>query len=196
MKNYEHDPVKYADHHSRLHKIWSGMKYRCRHNKQYLGRGIVVCDEWQLYEPFRDWAKANGYRDDLTIERIDVDGNYCPENCTWIPFEEQARNRTTTRWVEYNGEKMSLSKAAELSGMPYKLVHGRIKNGWDLERALTTPVFTSGEVCRRCKEANVSYHLVISRLRMGWSLDEAISTPSLGIGANQTSYNHGANKPF
>ena len=105
------------DNHSRLHKIWCCMKYRCKHDRLYAGRGISVCDEWQNYKPFAEWARSHGYEDDLTIERIDVNGNYCPQNCTWIPKEKQARNRTTTRIVEYRGIEMSLAEAAELAGV-------------------------------------------------------------------------------
>ena len=72
-----------------------------------------MCDEWQNYKPFAEWARSHGYEDDLTIERIDVNGNYCPQNCTWIPKEKQARNRTTTRIVEYRGIEMSLAEAAD-----------------------------------------------------------------------------------
>jgi len=189
MKNYERDPIKYADHHSRLHKIWSCMKYRCNHNKQYAGRGIKVCDEWQLYEGFRDWAKSNGYQDDLTIERIDVNGNYCPSNCKWIPFEEQARNRTTTKWVEYNGVEMSLAEVASLSGVDYKLLHGRLAKGWDLERAISEPTSKRKELREKCEALGVNYKCVYQRIfKLGWTEEKALNTPFLGIGANQSSY--------
>lgn len=82
----------------RLYKTWAGMKQRCLNPnvkgfKYYGGRGIRVCEEWMEFEPFRDWALANGYRDDLTIERVDVNGDYKPSNCTWIPKSDQSKNR-------------------------------------------------------------------------------------------------------
>lgn len=82
----------------RLYRIWHHMKERClvvntKEYKHYGARGITVCREWMDYETFRTWALGNGYKDDLTIERKDVDGNYCPENCTWIPRAEQPKNR-------------------------------------------------------------------------------------------------------
>lgn len=82
----------------RVYRIWRDMKQRCNnprsHNyKNYGGRGISVCDEWQTFEPFYEWAMANGYRDDLTIDRIMVNENYSPSNCRWATWKEQAANK-------------------------------------------------------------------------------------------------------
>lgn len=135
----------HGESHTRLHDIWCGINNRCNKNhssaKCYGKRGIEICDEWHDYEKFAAWARANGYADDLTIERIDVNGNYEPDNCTWIPLAKQARNRRTTHWVYFDGREMSLAEACEINNMPYKQVFERItKRHWPVDLALTTPI--------------------------------------------------------
>lgn len=136
---------RHGESHTRLHNIWCGIIERCTVGTndavRYGNRGIAVCEAWKRYEAFADWARSNGYNDSLTIERIDVNGNYCPENCKWIEHAKQARNRRTTHWVEYNGKKMSLAEACERANLPYKQVFERIaKYGWPVEKALMTPI--------------------------------------------------------
>ena len=131
----------HGESHTRLHNIWLGMIGRCKPENamalRYGKRGIKVCDEWKDYETFAAWARSNGYADNLTIERIDVNGNYEPGNCTWITLEKQARNRRTTHRVMYKGKEMSLAEACEIAGVPYKRAFNRIKQqGWTLDEAL------------------------------------------------------------
>lgn len=142
---YKRTTATHRESHTRLHNIWCGMNCRCNLNHKnirgYADRGITICDEWKDYETFAKWARSNGYEEGLTIERKDVNGDYCPENCTWIPLVKQARNRRTTHWVEYQGERMSLAEACERANMPYKQVFERItKHNWPVEKALSIPM--------------------------------------------------------
>lgn len=107
---------------ARLHNIWRGMLKRCyaerdQAYKHYGGRGIFMCDEWKdSYVSFRDWSVDNGYADKLTIDRIDNDGSYSPSNCRWSDRKAQARNRRSTRWIEFNGIKKSVAEWVEETG--------------------------------------------------------------------------------
>ena len=128
---------------SRLYGIWSHMKGRCFCKTDaafpsYGGRGISVCEEWRdSFETFQEWALANGYRDDLTIDRIDNDGNYEPSNCRWVSRKEQARN-TRNNFV-YKGK--CLSEWCEEIGIDHALVLARLNRlGWPIEKAIFTPV--------------------------------------------------------
>ena len=101
--------TKHGKSHERIYSSWKGMTARCQNPKDpayknYGGRGISVCAEWQDFEVFREWALQNGYQDDLTIERKDVNGNYCPENCCFIPKAEQSKNRRNTFKITAWGE--------------------------------------------------------------------------------------------
>lgn len=121
------------------------MKNRCSnpkhpHFNDYGGRGIDVCDEWKHdSKAFCDWAMANGYADDLTIDRIDVNSDYCPDNCRWITMKEQHANRRDTITVTYNGKTQTLSQWAEETGIYYHKLLMRYKRGWNAERLLTKP---------------------------------------------------------
>lgn len=94
---------------SRLHETWSDMKKRCYNPNSksfsaYGGRGIEVCEEWKDdFQSFYDWAISNGYKPGLTIERSDCDGNYCPDNCTWITIQEQQRNKHSQGYLTGGG---------------------------------------------------------------------------------------------
>ena len=87
-----------------------------------------------------DWALKNGYGVNLTIDRIDGDGDYCPDNCRFVTYEVQANNTSRNVFVEYNGEKMSVSQWAKRLGINVSTLQRRFYKGWSIEKALTTPV--------------------------------------------------------
>lgn len=131
----------------RLYHIWRGMKQRChsetcKNYEQWGARGIAVCAEWREdYAAFRSWALSNGYSDDLSIDRIDVNGNYCPENCRWATATEQARNKRNNTYVEYLGVNKTIAEWADAQGIPYGSLYRRLfYDGWSVERALTEPI--------------------------------------------------------
>jgi len=129
---------------TRLYNIWRGMKKRCRlpkanGYKYYGAKGIDVCDEWfNSYENFRNWSINNGYSDELTIDRIDVKGDYEPSNCRWIDWKTQERNRSNNVYIIYEGNKMTKSEAAEKIGISLQLLDYRLKNKNDID---TKPSF-------------------------------------------------------
>ena len=131
---------------TRLYKEWKGMIERCEcksHTSwgRYGAKGITICDEWHKFEPFRDWAIANGYNDNLTIDRINSNGNYEPSNCRWASVREQANNKKSTIWITYDGETMQLSYWADNLGISYHTLYDRLhRYGWSIEKAFTTPV--------------------------------------------------------
>ena len=134
---------------SKLYYTWQAMRYRCENPnhqsyKDYGGRGIKVCSEWQDYLIFKEWAYKNGYDDKLTIDRIDVNGDYTPDNCRWVTMKKQANNRRSNTQYEYNNESHSLSEWCDIYHLSYKTVHARIKDrGWSFEKAISTPIRTS-----------------------------------------------------
>lgn len=130
---------------TRIYNIWIKMKERCTNPKNaqyknYGGRGIKYCDEWKNFENFYEWANNNGYSENLTIDRIDVNGNYEPTNCRWATIKEQNRNKRNNRIIEYNGETKCLSEWAEKLGIRYGLLSLRLSRGWKVKRAFSQKI--------------------------------------------------------
>lgn len=127
---------------SRLYDIWRGVKKRCRHKndkgyKHYGGRGINVCDDWyENYESFEKWARNNGYQENLTIDRIDVNGDYTPNNCRWVDMKTQQRNRRNNVRVNFEGQLITLSEVSERTGLSRGLITYRNKNGIKLDKPI------------------------------------------------------------
>lgn len=119
---------------TRIYTIWVGMKMRCNNAnckayKHYGDRGIKLCDEWNDFEQFEEWAKCNGYNDDLSIERIDYNDGYNPKNCTWIPINKQSSNRRSVVNIEYNGEIKLLTEWARYFNISHSTVQYHLKKG-------------------------------------------------------------------
>lgn len=131
---------------TRLYRIWSNMIDRCckKHKDRhphYAGRGISVCEEWLKYTNFRDWALENGYRDDLSIDRKNVDGNYEPGNCRRATTFEQANNKRSNTFLTHDGRTMTVSQWADMTGISAATISMRItRYNWSVDRALTEPM--------------------------------------------------------
>lgn len=117
--------------HKRLWQIWQGMKKRTSNPNdnaypRYGGRGITMCNEWrESYIAFKEWALANGYADNLTIERTDVNGNYEPSNCKWATQKEQCNNRRSNVHIEWQGKTQNIKQWADELGFSYRVLHDR-----------------------------------------------------------------------
>lgn len=127
--------------HNKIYHILMGMKRRCysqtcKDYPDYGGRGIIVSAEWSGSAAFIDWALGNGYQEGYSIERNDVNGNYEPGNCRWIPMSMQARNKRDTMRVEYMGENLSVAEWADRTGIGLKTLKMRVNLGWSPERIL------------------------------------------------------------
>ena len=128
--------LKHGMCNTRIYKIWNDMKYRCNHHPDYVERNIKVCNKWSnSFQYFYDWAINNGYSDDLTIDRINNDGNYEPFNCRWANAKVQANNRRTTRRIYYNGKTLSIKGHCEKYNLNRNTVSTRLSRGWNIEEA-------------------------------------------------------------
>ena len=126
---------------TRLYRIWHTMKNRCyncnskRYN-DYGSRGIEVCNEWlNDFSAFRDWSIQNGYQEHLTIDRINNDGNYEPNNCRWVSNVEQQNNKRNSVYIQYRGETKTLAQWSKILNKPYNTLRNRLQRGWSIEQA-------------------------------------------------------------
>lgn len=129
--------------HTNLYEVWKTMKQRCYNSKNksyknYGGRGISICPQWKNdFSSFYLWSKNNGYAKGLTIDRIDNNGNYCPENCRWVTRKVQANNTRFNRFITINNQTKSLADWCRLFNLKYSCVHSRLSKGWSIKDALT-----------------------------------------------------------
>jgi hypothetical protein len=192
--------TKHGLAHTKIGMIKDSMRQRCynpkcKAYKHYGGRGITICDEW-LEDPksFFNWSFANGYEEGLalSIDRIDNDGPYSPENCQWTSGEVQGNNRRNNVLLTHNGITLSISQWAKKLGVRVNQIYGRKRRGWSDEKILTTPfaplkkkrwpfLTFKGETKTQKEWANelgVSTAVINARLnRYGWSIEKTLTTP-------------------
>lgn len=129
---------------TRLHNIWSNMKSRCtcENNDDYHlygERGISVCEEWMHdFMAFAEWALNNGYADNLSLDRCDVNKGYSPDNCRWATQKTQCNNTRRNVNIEFRGESHTMKEWSEILHIKYGTLQSRIARGWSYDRALST----------------------------------------------------------
>ena len=133
----------HGQRHTHLYKVWCAMKERCNnpHNKSYKrygNRGIKVCSEWETsFSAFYEWAKASGYDEGLTIDRINNEKGYSPENCRWVTTAQQNRNYSRNHFLTYQGQTLCIKDWAEKTGINQATILFRLKAGKTIEQALS-----------------------------------------------------------
>lgn len=181
---------------TRLYRIWHNMKQRCGNPNNtvyayYGGKGISVCDEWKnSFHTFAEWAYANGYTDEMTIDRIDSDVNYCPSNCRWVSRKDQANNTSSNRIIEYNGRSQTTAQWAEELGINQKTLWARLEK-WPIERVFKEK--THSEFGRKTLTYNDETHSIWEWARItgikpstisarinrnNWPVEKALTTPA------------------
>lgn len=172
----------------RLYGIWSDMRRRCvdprlRCYPRYGGRGIKVCDEWPEYTAFERWARSSGYSSDLTIDRIDNDGNYEPANCRWATRKQQSRNTSSNRKVVVDGRSVTIAEAAEVAGVRDVTFRGRLRRGHSVKQASkpvkarrygveTDGVYHSYKSL--AKESGLPQKMISTRVAAGWPAERLL----------------------
>ena len=190
---------KHGQKGTRLYTIWRGMKARCDNPNEaaysnYGGRGIHVCDEWRDdFLSFSNWAKNNGYQEHLTIDRIDVNGNYCPDNCRWATRKQQENNKRNNVYITIGDKTQSLAEWCEETGINYQTAHTRIRQGWEHSEAVLKKsgrfnaksaiwLTHNGEtkpLPEFAKEYGLKADTLRSRIqRLKWSTERALTTPT------------------
>lgn len=198
--------TKHGMCYSRLYRIYNNMKRRCLDcnnaaYKNYGGRGINICSEWlgkNGFINFSKWALESGYKEDVprgecTLDRIDVNGNYCPENCRWIPMREQYFNRTDSHYITIDGVKKNIKQWSQLYCISISVINARInKFGWTEKDAVITPVRKmrkrTGNLTYKGKtksmaewsrELGINLSTIEARINSGRSIEEVLSKEKL-----------------
>lgn len=191
--------IKHGMWNTKIYHVWQGMKQRCedpnRENyKNYGARGITVCEEWHDPETFINWALSHGYKEGLSIDRIDNEKGYFPDNCRWADSTTQARNQRKNRLLVYDGETKCLSEWSQIVGIPIPTIWKRLQHGMPVKDALTIPpkkrsrnienkpIILEYKGSQRtlkewCKITGLSPELLRTRIKRGWEPERALTTP-------------------
>lgn len=171
-----------------LHWRWSAMKQRCYNpnNKKfprYGGRGIKVCDDWLSFESFEKWSLENGYQKDLSLDRINTDGNYEPRNCRWVDQKTQQNNRNNNRKLIHRGEVLTIDELSKETGLHKETIAYRIENDISIGRKRNfnhLDIEMNGEVNSLrywCTVLDLPYKTIYARINRGWDPIKAIQNP-------------------
>jgi len=165
---------------TRLHRTWCSMKRRCNnpnaaYYELYGGRGIKVCDEWQTYLDFKKWALENGYTDELTLDRIDCNGNYEPTNCRWVTWKVQQNNRRNNKFLE----NKSFAEISKETGIKIKTLYERNRRGKEITKPLYEPlsIILNGEkitLVQIAKDYNIPIKTIYKRHKLGYSPENIV----------------------
>lgn len=172
-----------------IYSAWRSMKKRCYlqtapNYKHYGARGIIVCQDWLDPDNFYKWAMDNGYQEGLSIDRINVDGNYEPNNCRWVDMKVQQNNKRNNKLITYDNKTMTMHEWSDYLNIDYVLLKSRLLNGWSFERAISTKNRSIGKFTIDDETGSASYFAkkygvpavtVYSRLKRGLSIKEALS---------------------
>lgn len=184
---------RHGMHATKIYKTWNGMVSRCTNPRNsrwndYGGRGIEVCDRWKSFEGF--YADMGDCPEGMSLDRVDVNGNYEPQNCRWATPKQQSRNRRDNRFVSWRGQTLTVAEWAEKMGMSKSVVLFRLKK-WgnsDLDKVFLTPlknrqrpVTWQGKtqpLSHWAKELGLHQGVLWTRLyEKGWTIDKAFTTP-------------------
>lgn len=167
---------------SKLYRVYTLMCQRCHapYNDNYFrygGRGIKVCSEWRNnFSVFAEWAFQNGYKEGLSIDRKNNNGNYCPENCRWVDWKTQSNNRRSNHLIEYQGQTHTIAEWGDILNISPSLIFDRLYRGWDVSRVFDPPIrpklLTINGVTKTqaewAREYGIKINTLINRINHNW----------------------------
>lgn len=182
----------------RLRAVWGTMKARClnkNHNRfhVYGAKGVEICDEWLYdFDSFYNWSMKNGYRKGLSIDRVNVEGNYEPSNCRWVTMKAQQNNRSNNIFITYKGETKSVMEWHEVTGIGHKTLIYRYHKGLTPEEIMENPLDYNEKILKFegkeqsisawARETGIKNYTIQARLYAGWTIEKALTTKTAPVG--------------